>query len=262
MLAARLAILLPPLRAVDGYLGLLLFGSFARGTAKVSSDLDLVVVTERPIAPERVHSSRVDVNFLTESDVRAVAARVAHAQGLPWDTMFEQVTVADDRDGVVAALAKELEQAFATAARAAEPEVAALRFLILRRIAKLRITEADDVIRGQLRLLAAVACICAAHEGVSGRPWHGLDAAFEWVEEEAAAAAAELRAAVDAAPDWPAAVHALEAAAAIILAPAGGPWSGSPLTLSAGLPREETTLPTLRLPAGIRRAVDDALRDL
>lgn len=65
------------LRVLPGILALYVFGSRARGLARVDSDLDLAVLTERPIEPLQLFKARQTLEAALGQDVDLVDLSVA-----------------------------------------------------------------------------------------------------------------------------------------------------------------------------------------
>lgn len=231
--------LINALRLVEGYAGLLAYGSLARNSRHSESDIDLVAVVSPPSpAIERVHTAHADLNFLTIDDLKAIKARAARMEGLPWDAMFENLLVLDDASGCLTDIALDLSSAIQSGF-APVNSIDDLRFLLYRRLKSLRTTSCSDGLLGHSRTSSVVSLLVAINGVVRGVQWQGLDAATcRFIMDNPDQARRLEHLLESGALDCLERSLALEAIAGQMLSSHGGLWDGGdPLYLGSSLRR-------------------------
>ena len=227
---ARLQLLLGELSAIPDYLGVLQFGSRARGAGDAGSDYDLVVVTTRKVGVERLHARKIDLNFLALSDLHAILFRLRQRQQLPWDTMLADVVVLDDKTGKLNHLAAKITQSIREQPMYSD-EADGLRYILAHFINKAARANAVRPLEANLRIYSSIAAIITVHYIISGRPWQGLDIAVQGIATDIPDVYRKLAAAADTDLSWADRIDLLHHAAAEILMNHGGLWDGSVLEL-------------------------------
>lgn len=255
---ARLQLLLGELSAIPDYLGVLQFGSRARGADDVGSDYDLVVVTTRTVGVERLHARNIDLNFLALSDLHAILFRLRQRQQLPWDTMLADVTVLDDKTGKLNHLAAKITQSIRDQPMYSDG-ADGLRYILSHFIKKAARANAVGPLEANLRIYSAIAAIITAYYIISGHPWQGLDMAAQSMATDTRDVYRKLEAAADTDRSWADRIDLLYHAAAEILMDHGGLWDGSVLEL--GFSVENRAEPSARrIPQDLWARIRDAAR--
>lgn len=224
--------LIDELSAITGYLGVLQYGSRARGDNNAESDYDLIVVTEHSIGVERLHAQKVDLNFLTGDELLAILHRLKRQQSMPWDTMLADVVVLDDENGELQSLARDIASSINNQPVYSDA-IAGLRFLVWHFLKKLAEADESRSLEAETRVFSAISAIAAAHGIVTGQPWQGLDMAIRQILTDAPEIYNKLNDAANARNNWGFRVDQLQVAAREVLRDSGGLWDGRELELSS-----------------------------
>jgi hypothetical protein len=257
---ARLQLLLGELSAIPDYLGVLQFGSRARGADDVGSDYDLVVVTTRTVGAERLHARNIDLSFFALSDLHAILFRLRQRQQLPWDTMLADVVVLDDKTGKLNNLAAKITQSIRNQPMYSDG-ADGLRYILSHFIKKAARANAVGPLEANLRIYSAIAAIITVHYILSGHPWQGLDMAVQSMATDTRDVYRKLEAAASTDRSWADRIDLLHHAAAEILMDHGGLWDGSVLEL--GFSVENRAEPSARqIPQDLWARIRDAARQV
>lgn len=257
---ARLQLLLGELSAIPDYLGVIQFGSRARGVDDVGSDYDLLVVTTRTVGVERLHARNIDLNFFALSDLHAILFRLRQRQQLPWDTMLTDIVILDDKTGKLNNLAAKITQSIRNQPMYSDG-ADGLRYILSHFIKKAARANVVGPLEANLRIYSAISAIITVHYIISGRPWQGLDMAVQSMATDTRDVYRKLEAAADTDRSWADRIDLLHRAAAEILKDHGGLWDGSVLEL--GFPVENRAEPSVsRIPQDLWDRIRDAARQM
>jgi predicted nucleotidyltransferase len=213
------------------YLGLLEYGSRARGTSSANSDLDLIAVTNSAYTPSRFHATRVDLNLISLQSLESLRRRVLINEEAPWDGMFASIRVIDSVDPRVEKLIHSIREAFLSPRELSHIEVDGLRFSLARVI--------DDLIGisdpHELRLLVgqAVHVYLLSWVMLKQERWSGLREAWRAFRISDQHSSQQLGLASITAT-WEESVAILRSLESALFAHFGGPWRDGIMCLAGG----------------------------
>ena len=165
----KIWLLVRELTSVPDYVGVLQYGSRIRGAQNIDSDYDLIVVTASPVGIERLHTQRIDLNFLTLEELRTILRRLKERQQLPWGTMLANVDVLHDTTGQLAELSARIASSIEDQPVYTDA-TAGLRYLVWHFVKNADEASTSRPLEASSRLFSAISAIAAAYCFTTSQP--------------------------------------------------------------------------------------------